>query len=263
MQNNLFEELCIKRIKKYFLIFAIACVGIRSLIYTPVYLLLSSDVALMGLSFFWTELIDPLTDYSFYWGSFAFFIYGYLRFNKKPIKRFFLIYVLAAVARYLFTMLVRFALMSFTSWEEILLNDLPNLVIGTVMDCLQVLGVLLLAKYCCLRPLVHAKKYAKGTLGEKIFTDNLPVEGLFNFKNDISKVCFWISLIPAAIKLLTRVYYDAFTWKRLPQGIEEWLLIATYYVADIAAFFIGYFVILYILQMFYTNEAKRRIEFES
>ena len=265
MQKDLFYELCIKRIKKYFLIFAIACVVVRSFIYTPVYLLLSSNVTWEGtvLLFLWTELIDPLTDYAFYWGAFAFFIYGFLRFDKKPVKYFFPIYVAATMARYIFSMLVKFALMTFTSWEEILVNDIPNLAIGTVMDCLQIVGVLLLAEFCCRRPLMTNKTYSRGNFGEKIIADYLPVEGFFNFKNYLSKVCFWASLIPAGIKLFTRLYYDVFVWKVLPQGIEEWLLISTYYVADIAAFFIGYFVLLYVLQMFYTDETKRRIEFES
>ena len=88
MQNLLFDELCIKRFKKSFLIFAIACAGFISAIYTPVYLFLSTNVLWDSsiVLFLWTELIGPVMDFSFYWGSFAFLIYIYLRFGKKQIK---------------------------------------------------------------------------------------------------------------------------------------------------------------------------------
>ena len=62
--------------------------------------------------------------------------------------------------------------------------------------------------------------------------------------------------------MLTRLYYDIFFFG-LPQDVADWLLLATYYIGDIASLLIGYFVLLFVLQLFYTNEAKRRIEFES
>ena len=88
------------------------------------------------------------------------------------------------------------------------------------------------------------------------------IEGFINFKKPISKLCFFAALIPAGLKMLSRLYYDIFVWG-LPQEIEEWLLVSTYYVGDIASFFIGYFALLYVLQLFYTDETKRRIDFES
>ena len=264
MQNILFDELCIKRIKKYFLIFAIACVGVMSVVYTPIYLLISSNVLWSGtaLLFLLTEVVGPIIDYTFYLGSFAFLIYVYLRFGKRQIKWFSLIYAVAAVTRYLFTMLVNFVLMSFPTREEILYNDLSNLLLGTVMDCLQILGVLLLAEFCCRRPMMSIKTYAKATQGEEMVADCFPIEGFINFKKPISKLCFFAALIPAGLKMLSRLYYDIFVWG-LPQEIEEWLLVSTYYVGDIASFFIGYFALLYVLQLFYTDETKRRIDFES
>ena len=92
--------------------------------------------------------------------------------------------------------------------------------------------------------------------------DLFPINGLFNLKLPLPKLCFFSALIPASIKVLSRLYYDIFFWG-LPADAGEWLLVATYYVGDIATLFIGYFVLLYLLQAFYTNETKRRIEFES
>lgn len=264
MENILFDELCIKRIKKYFLIFAIACVGFISAIYTPVYLLLSTN-ALWDSSivlFLWTELIGPLMEFSFYWGSFAFLIYTYLRFGKKQIKQFIVIYAAAVVARYLFTMLATFSLMTFPGWKTFWEEELWGALFSAVMDCLQMLGVLLLAEFYCRRPLLRANPYSKDQDGENLIAGCFPIGELLNLQNPLSKVCFFSALIPAALKMLSRLYYDIFFWGA-PQGIEEWLLIATYYVGDIAAFFIGYFLLLYLLQTFYVKEAKRQIEFES
>ena len=264
MQNLLFEELCIKRIKKYFLIFAIACVGFISVIYTPVYLLLASNVLWRGslLLFLWTELMGPLVDFSFYWGSFAFLIYTYLRFDKKQIKHLVIIYAAAVVARYLFTMLASFSIMGFPEWKTFWEEEFWGALFSIVMDCLQMLGVLLLTEFCCRRPLIQAKTCAKGEVGNELIAKCFPIEGLFNLQNPLAKTCFFSALIPAALKMLSRLYYDIFFWGAL-QDIEEGILVATYYVADIASFFIGYFVLLYLLQMFYTNEIKRRINFES
>lgn len=264
MQNLLFDELCIKRTKKLFLIFAIACVGFISFIYTPVYLLLASNVLWRGsvVLFLWTELVGPIMDFSFYWGSFAFLTYMYLRFGKGQIKPFAIIYAVAVAARYIITMLVNFILMSFPGWDVLLGEELPSALFTITMDALQMLGVLLIAEFCCRRPLMSANVYQKGSEGEEMIRDLFPINGLFNLKLPLPKLCFFSALIPASIKVLSRLYYDIFFWG-LPTDVGEWLLVATYYVGDIATLFIGYFVLLYLLQAFYTDETKRRIEFES
>ena len=264
MQNLLFDELCIKRFKKWFLIFAIACVGFISAIYTPVYLLLSSN-ALWDSSivlFLWTELIGPIMDFSFYWGSFAFLIYIYLRFGKKQIQYFVLICAAAVVARYLFTMLVSFSIMSFPGWDTFWEEEFWGALFSIMMDCLQMIGVLLLAEFCCRRPLMSAKAYSKGREGEELIADCLPIESHLSIQKPLPKLCFFAALIPAGLKILSRLYYDIFFWG-LPEDAADWLLMATYYVVDVATLFIGYFVLLYVMQLFYTDETKRRIEFES
>ena len=264
MQNLLFDELCIKRLKKQFLIFAIACVAVVSVIYTPVYLLLSSNVVWRGsvLLFLMTELIEPLIDFSFYWGSFAFLIYIYLRFGKTQIRRFAIVYAVAALARYFLTMLAGYVLMSFPDAKTFWSEDFTSVLFGICMDALQMIGVLLLAELCCRRPMMNAKKYSHGAEGEELIADCFPIEGLLNIKKSLPKLCFFSALIPAGLKLLSRLYYDIFFWG-LPTDAAEWLLLATYYVGDIATLLVGYLVLLYLLQTFYTAECKRRIEFES
>jgi hypothetical protein len=212
--------------------------------------------------FLWTELIGPIMDFSFYWGSFAFLIYIYLRFGKKQIQYFVLICAAAVVARYLFTMLVSFSIMSFPGWDIFWEEEFWGALFSIMMDCLQMIGVLLLAEFCCRRPLMSAKAYSKGREGEELIADCLPVEGLFNLKQPIVKLCFLAALIPACIKLLSRLYYDIFFWG-LPTEAAEWLLLVTYYIGDIATWLIGYFVLLYLVQAFYTKEVQKRIEFES
>ena len=106
------------------------------------------------------------------------------------------------------------------------------------------------------------KVYAKGMVGEEMIRDCLPITDFLNIKKPLPKLCFLCALIPAGIKLLSRLYYDIFFWG-MPQDASEWLLVATYYIGDIASFLIGYFVLLYLLQTLYADETKRRIEFES
>ena len=264
MQTLLFDELCIKRLKKHFLIFAIACVGFISAIYTPIYLLLSTN-ALWDSSiilFLWTELIGPMMDFAFFWGSFAFLIYIYLRFGKNTTKHFAVVYAIAVVAKYLVTMVVSFSIMSFPGWKTFMDEEFWGALFSIVMDCLQMVGALILAEFCCRRPMSQNSLHSQGVNGGDLMANCFPIENFFTLKNPLLKTCFFSALIPSALKILSRLYYDIFFWG-IPEGIEEWILVATYYVGDIASLFIGYAVLLYLLQMFYTDETKRRIEFES
>ena len=264
MQTRLFEELSVKRFKKTFLIFAIVCVVILSFAYTPLYVLLSTNVLWRGSIplFLLTELVEPLIDFSFYWGSFAFLIYIYLRFGKKQIKHFVIVYAAAVVARYLFTMLAGYLLMSFPDSDTFWGEEVPSALFSIVMDALQMVGVLLLTEFCCRRPLMRQKVYPKDAAGDEMIADCFPIEGLWNLKKPLPKLCFFAALIPAGLKILSRLYFDIFFWG-LPTDAAEWLLLASYYIGDIATLFVGYFVLLYLLQMFFTDETKRRIEFES
>ena len=264
MENALFDRARLKRLKRQFLIFLIACVVFIAAVYTPVYLLLSSNVLWRNSIFLllWMELLEPLMNFVFYWGSFAFLVYMYLRFGKKQIKPFVLIYAVAVTARYFITLIVNFLLMAFPGWDVLLGEELPSALFTIVMDGLQMLGVLLIAEYCCRRPLMSSKTYQKGAEGEEMMADLFPIKTLFNLKDPLSRLCFFAALIPAGIKLLSRLYYDIFFWG-LPTDAGEWILVATYYVGDVATLFIGYFVLLYLLQTLYADEAKRRIDFES
>lgn len=263
MQNLLFDELCIKRTKKHFLIFAIVCVAAVSVLYRPIYVLLSSNVIWRGSIILdvLTELIEPLIDFSFYWGSFAFLIYTYLRFGKKQIGFFTIVAVTTIVARQFLPLLVGYLIMSFPDASSFFGLDFPSALLTIGMDALQMLGVLLLAEFCCRRPLMRAKTYSKGAVDKGIIADCFPLEGLFDLKKPLQKLCFFAALVPAGLKILSRIYYDI-VWG-MPTEVAEWLLMATYYIGDIASLLIGYFVLLYLLQMFYTNEIKRQTQFDS
>lgn len=264
MQDLLFQEIYQKQLKKAYLIFAICCVALLSVVYTPIYLLLYSNVIWQNsvVLFLWTELVKPLVDFAFYWGSFAFLIYIFLRFGKVQTKFFVIIYAVAAVARYFLTTLVSYLLMSFPGWDTIWEEELPMMLFSSVMDCLQVVGILLLTEFCCRRPLMRRNAYLKGEAEKKMFADCFPIEGLFDWKKPLPKLCLLASLIPAGLKILSRLYYDLFFWG-MPQDITDLLLVITYYVSDIAALLIGYFVLLYVLQAFLGAENKSQIAFES
>lgn len=264
MQALLFDQLLSKRLKKRFFIFSIVCVAVISALYTPVYLLLSSNVMWRNsiLLLLWTEILGPLMNYAFYWGSFAFLIYIYLRYSKDGIKPFLVVYGGAVVARYLVTMLVTFAIMAFPGWDTLWSQEIPGVLFSVVMDCLQMLGVLLLCEFCAYRPLSRENpqfcELNRGDLMVQIF----PVTALLDFKRPLQKLCALTALIPAGLQFLSRIYYDVFFYG-LPQDLAEWLLLLTYYIGDVAALVIGYFVLHYVLQMLFAGETKCRIEFES
>ena len=174
-------------------------------------------------------------------------------------KDFAIIYIASAAIRYLLTMFVGFLVMSFPDAETFWLEEIPSALFSIGMDVLQGAGVLVLAEFCCRRVLMRAQAYAGG---EEMIADCFPIAGFFNFGNPITKLCFFSALIPSGLKLLSRLYYDIFFWG-LPTDAAEWILLATYYVADIASFVIGWLVLQYLLQLLYTFETKKRIEFES
>ena len=110
--------------------------------------------------------------------------------------------------------------------------------------------------------LINAKTNSKGITGAEIISKCLPVEDPFHIKKPFQRLCCFAALIPAGLKMVTRLYYDL-AFVGLPQDLTDGILMATYYIGDVASFLIGYFVLLYVLQLFYTDETKRRIEFES
>lgn len=264
MQALLFDQILSKRLKKRFFIFAILCVAVISVLYTPVYLLLSSNVMWRNsiVLLLWTEIFGPLMNYTFYWGSFAFLIYAYLRFSQKGIKPFLIIYGVAVVSRYLVTMLSTFAIMAFPGWDALWSRELPGVLFSIVMDGLQMLGVLLLSEFCAHRPLLqknpHICEHNRADLMPQIF----PVTRLLAIRNPLQKLCAFAALIPAGLQFLSRIYYDVFFYG-LPTDLAEWLLLVTYYIGDLAALVIGYLVLLYVLQMLFASETKSRISFES
>ena len=153
-------------------------------------------------------------------------------------------------------------MMSFPEWDMLWDVEIPSMLFSIVMDCLQMVGVLLLTEFCCRRPLKLARTSSKNRNGEDIITDCFPIERLFDLKKPLPRLCFLSALIPSGLRLLTRVYYDVFEWG-MPQDMTDLLLVITYYVGDVATWFIGYFVLLYVLQIFVTKETERRIEFDA
>ena len=153
-------------------------------------------------------------------------------------------------------------MMSFPNAKTFWGEEVPSALFSFLMDGLQMVGVLLLAEFSCRRPMLREKSYPKNSEGEGMVADCFPIEGLFHFQKPIVKLCFFAALIPAGLKLLSRLYYDIF-FIGLPTEVGEWILVATYYIGDVATLIIGYFVLLYVLQVFYTKEVQKKIEFES
>ncbi|MBQ9796748.1 MAG: hypothetical protein IJW50_03395 [Clostridia bacterium] len=256
MENALFDQARLKRLKRQFLIFLIACVVFIAAVYTPVYLLLSSNVLWSNSIFLllWMELLEPLMNFAFYWGSFAYTVYACVRFSTGNAKRFFVYYGVAVVARYLFPMVVSFCIMSFPGWNDLFKYELPGVLFSILLDALQMAVIVVLCQ-------VRLSRSFDGVSGAQIMERSLPFERLVDFKSPLPQMCMLCSLVPSALQLLSRLYYDIFFYG-LPQKPSEWILVLTYYIGDLACFMIGYFVVQFLVQTLYTAEVKSRADFE-
>ncbi len=264
MQTDLLEAHRKKLYRRNFLIFLGACVGFYTLIYMPVYYLLSTNIVWSNspLLLLWMEVIEPLMNYAFYWGSFAFVLYAILRDGKRPALQLAALYAAAAFLRYFTGLFSYMWIMGAIHWSAFMATDFWGLLFSFFMDCVQ-MALLLLAFYFVEKKLIksHSQVVRQGSIREAF----LPMMRAFEWKNPLFRLSFIAAAIPTVLQILSRLYYDLdliFVRGMEISGAGEVIVILSYYITDIATAFLGALVISVLLNAFFRNDEKRREEDE-
>lgn len=252
MELSLFD-LCRKRnLNLRMLIFLFAITLFYAVICTPVSLLVSSDILLSETVLpLLIDVLMLLCNYLFYWVSFAIVLYAIGRFEVGNCISLFGIYVGAVFFRYLANITAGFLVIGFPTWEDFLSDHLLYLLIDIGMDLILMAVMVLIVSLTFKKASANSSPLA-----------GLPIDRLFDLKNPIQLAAFWSAVIPAAVQLISRVFYDAFYYGA-PTSLIDLLWMVIYYVSDFANVVIGYLVIVLILNRIFMKEEKARIDYDS
>ena len=215
---------------------------------TPINLWLTSDILILQtvIPLLWDVLLN-LVNFLFYWISFAYLLFLFVTWGTKGQKPFFILYGGVVVFRYCANLLASFCVVGFPKWGAFWSDFFPYLLIDIGMDLLQMLiAALVVARFLQNR---DAKK------------DTLPFQGLWDRSNRLQGTAGWLALIPSALMLISRVIYDISLGGAAGLGDLLWMI--TYYASDIVSIFVGYFVILLLVNRFYLREETAKADFES
>ncbi|MBQ8415534.1 MAG: hypothetical protein IJX13_01335 [Clostridia bacterium] len=208
----------------------------------------------------WTGAVEPLMGYLFYWISFAFVIYGIVRFGIKKSIPFFVLYLCGVLLRFVLNIATYLLYMGAMNWNTFASVELPGVLLSIFGDCLQLGAVILLGYLFTKRKRTQmAPAFDKKARGE--WEQWLPPVRFFDWKNPVLRVALLSALIPSALMILQRLYYDVFFWG-LPTDGAEWALVLIYYLCDGLSALAGYLSICFLLGSFSLSDQKARLEFE-
>jgi len=257
MEISLFDCMRKKSLHKKYLLLLAAIVIFYSLVYYPVYLYLNSDVVWNGslLRLLWMEILEPLVNYLFFWGSFAFILYSAARYSLKGSAPILIYYAIGSVLRYLLQNVAFIVVMGLNAWEsEFYVSDL---LINIVMD------LLIMGAATLLIVLWKRKKVPDSIFKSKndfcIAEENFRFSRFFDFKNILLRTAFLMAIFPSAVRLLLRAWYDInlIVIRGIPvTDAGEVLLMITYYLTDCAGILVGYLIMFMILSALYLSDKK-------
>ena len=204
------------------------------------------------------EVLEPLINYLFFWGSFAFLLYALGHYSVKDSAFVLVFYAIGTVLRYLLQNIAFIFMMGINAWEsEFYVSDL---LISIVLDWL-VMGAAFGIAW-----LFHRKRMPQSifnTKEQRLISEDLFVfSRFFDLKNSLLKCALWMAALPSAVRLLLRAWYDInlLVVQGVPvMDVGEALLIATYYVTDCAGALVGYLVIFMILSSLQLADKKARL----
>lgn len=222
---------------------------------TPIYLWLNSDIlfAESWLPLIWDQVIE-LTNYAFYWVSFAFLLYVFFRFELRECKPFFAVLAIATLSRYPLYLLVGYFVNGFPLLDDFLI-ELPYLLLNTLFDAI-IFAVFLLAVLMVKRQASNRNLSKKRSL----FSEHLPFAQAFSIKNPIQRPLFVGAGALALWKIGSRIAYDVFLGP--PQNLPDLLWMVLYYTLDILFLFVSVLVCVLIVNRLWFSEERARIELE-
>ena len=232
------------------LLFSIA--AFYAAVCTPLYHIFNSDILLRDTVL--PQILDVIMlvlNYAFYWISFSFLIYAATRIGISYCKPFYVIYASAVVFRYLANLVSGFLTMGIPLWREIQSDYLPYFFLDILLDLLM-MGILIGLLYALVRRFSLYNNYKR----DQFFAQTIPFAKFVDSNNPVWRMLLWVSLIPSALQLLSRIRYDIFYG--VPKGWIDLAWIIVGYTSDIAFFLFGVIAMLWGINHLYILEEKAR-----
>lgn len=215
-----------------------------ALICTPVYILSSTDIAIMKTAFplIW-DFVQDAIQFLYYWTAFAFVFYLAVQFSLKHTKGVLAAYALCSVGRYFISLAVGYLMLAGTSGWSSLGADLLYMVFDILGDWLQMAVSVLMIYLILIR-----KREALG---------NMRFDSPLKLSNTFLRCILFIAFVPSVMRILSRIRYDLFFGA--PQlGTLDLFWMIFYYCGDVLSGVIGYLVLyLLISQLYLRNEEKK------
>ena len=256
MDYTLLDRAQKARLERTLLWFLLVVVAISAFVLMPLSYLLASNVLLRDTV--WPMLNDfllEISNYIYFWGSFAAVLYVIYRYGFRESKGAVGLYCGAALIRYLAYFLIGCVMSGFpTSFRDAWQDELVYLLLDVLMDLAQ-MGLVLLFAYIWMARQRHF------SLKKKSYPAWLPYEGMMALKqNPLLRVTAVAAIIPAGIRLLSRVIYDVSLGGAIDSIDLVWQIIG--YASDILYVIVGYLLMLWLLSTRYVKDTSALETFE-
>lgn len=194
------------------------------------------------------DLVLLVCGYLIYWVAFSYLLYGISRFGLQACKRLVWIFVGVSFLRPALGFLMTY----WMGLDALDVLDVRDFLVSAVVDCLQ-LGIAVWI----------ITKHEKRLLAKHKTVNHLPLPGLFTQKNPVPMVIAKLSAVPAGIYLITRVIYDmTAVFVSAPETMWEYLWMFMGYFSDVVFAFVGYMVMVLIVNSIALTEERARLAFE-
>lgn len=262
MTLSLFDACRKRRLTQLFSIVIFSVALFYAAVCMPVYWLASSNILLLESAFFiiW-DGVATIVSYLFYWTAFAFMLYFASRFTLKNSKALLGVYLGASTFLYGST-LISYCLVN--GFSDFAVKDLLDILIYVSIDAV-IMALAVLIAWRILKPM---QDRAKRTYLQQLSQDPdaelkmpkwLPFVRLFDFKNELMRCAFFASSVSAGYHIISRIGYDIFFGA--PGNTVDLLWMIFAYVSEIVALFVGYFVMLLILNQLDMKEEEKQINY--
>ena len=244
MEASLFDSLHLKRVRAG-CCWLLAIVTALYLATYALYVFIISDIIYQTTVLpLILETLLQVFGYLFYWVGFGYLIYAFLRFSKKEAMTVAAIYAAASLLRTFLGFVVYGFIVAFPTWNSFSQFYLGELIFTVIMDLCQAALVYLFV-YLCARSVLSKQPQLEVARSGGVFGFCYPCKELFSRRNPLYLLCLEAALLPSAISLLSRLYFDL-AIGGMPNSISEILVMLIYYFSDIAAIAVAYFIILLI-----------------
>lgn len=194
------------------------------------------------------DLLLLVCNYFIYWIAFSYLLYAIARFGVSACRGMVWTFVGISFLR----PAIGFLMTYWMGLDVLDVLDVRDFLVSGVVDCLQLaLAVVIINRTD--RRLVPKHK----------LISHLPLPGLFTRQNPVPILIAKLAVVPAAIYLVTRVIYDlTAVFVSAPETTWEYLWMFMGYFSDVVFAFVGYLVMVLLVNSIVLAEERAEIEYE-